>query len=189
MIGAGEITQLRLQCRRSSDRPSSRSSPTTDAPTPAYTQFTVAIDPANQGVQLTRRFDANSNHQVADIFVDGAKVGQWPATDDTPGYWSYQTVTLPASATAGKSSITVRNVFVSASIDFNEFHYWVDSVVNGAPKRTDELDVGTSPAALASEQAHAVLDHQPDVDRHAEPDRPAEQPAGPRRRRVQRDPA
>ncbi|WP_051266519.1 DUF2961 domain-containing protein [Nakamurella lactea] len=116
--------------------------------------FTVAIDPANAGVKLTRRFDANSNHQVADIYVDGKKVGQWPATDDGAGFWSYQTVTLPAAATAGKSSITVKNEFVSASIDWNEFRYWVDSVVAGQDKRTDELDVGTSTAAVASEQAH-----------------------------------
>lgn len=120
-----------------------------------YTQFTVAVDPANQGVKLTRRFDANSNHQVADVYVDGVQAGQWPATDDTAGYWSYQTITLPASLTAGKSTITVRNAFVSASIDWNEFHYWVDSVVGGVDQRTDELDVGTSPAALASVQAHA----------------------------------
>ncbi|GGM01750.1 DUF2961 domain-containing protein [Nakamurella endophytica] len=117
--------------------------------------FRLAIDPANTGVTLTRRFDAASNHEVADVYVDGAKVGQWPATEDVPGHWSYQSITLPASATAGKSTITVQNRFVSASIDWNEFHYWADSVVGGAAKRTDELDVGTSAAALASEKAHA----------------------------------
>ncbi|MEJ7651083.1 MAG: DUF2961 domain-containing protein [Nakamurella sp.] len=122
--------------------------------TKTSTQFSLTIDPANQGVKLTRRWDANSADEVADIYVDGAKVGQWEAIDDVRGYWSYQTVTLPASATAGKSRITVRNVFISASIDWNEFHYWADSVVGGADQRTDELDVGTSDAARASEQAH-----------------------------------
>ena len=116
--------------------------------------FTVAIDPANTGVSLTRRFDANSNHEVADVYVDGTKVSSWTATDDIPGHWSYQRITLPAQATANKSSITIQNRFVSASIDFNEFHYWVDSVVGGADKRTDELDVGTSTAAMASQAAH-----------------------------------
>ncbi|AKU17093.1 glycoside hydrolase family 172 protein [Luteipulveratus mongoliensis] len=117
-------------------------------------QFTVAINPDNDGVQLKRRFDANSAQEVADIYVDDVKVGRWPATDDTAGHWSYQTFDLPASATKGKSKITVRNTFVSATIDWNEFHYWVDSVVGGAPVRTDELDVGPSPAGLASEKAH-----------------------------------
>lgn len=116
--------------------------------------FTVAIDPANTGVTLTRRFDATSAREVADVYVDGTKVSRWTATGDVAGHWSYQRITLPASATANKSRITVENRFVSASIDFNEFHYWVDSVVAGTDKRTDELDVGTSAAALASEKAH-----------------------------------
>lgn len=119
-----------------------------------YSQFTVAIDPHNTGVVLKRRFDANSNHQRASITVDGQSAGEWAPTDDTAGHWSYQSVTLPAALTAGKSSITVRNTFVSASIDFNEFHYWVSSIVDGAQKQTDVLDVGTSSAALASEKAH-----------------------------------
>ncbi|WP_212754308.1 DUF2961 domain-containing protein [Nakamurella aerolata] len=120
-------------------------------------QFTVSIDPNNTGVTLKRRFDAASNRQRATIYVDGVKVGEWAPTDDIPGYWAYQTVTLPASATAGKSKITVKNEFVSASIDYNEFRYWVTSLLPasaGGPKQTDELDVGTSAAALASEQAH-----------------------------------
>lgn len=120
-------------------------------------QFTVAIDPANSGVTLKRRFDAASAQQVANIYVDGTKVGQWPATQDAAGFWSYQTVSLPAAATAGKSSITVKNEFVSATIDYNEFRYWVNSIVGGTSKQTDELDVGTSPAALASEQAHRYV--------------------------------
>jgi hypothetical protein len=64
---------------------------------------------------------------------------------------------LPASATAGKSSITVKNVFVSATIDWNEFTYWVDSVVGGKDVRTDTVNVGTSPEALASERAHQYV--------------------------------
>ncbi|MFC7880008.1 DUF2961 domain-containing protein [Isoptericola sp. NPDC057391] len=117
--------------------------------------FTVAVDPANEGVQLTRRFDATSAQQVADVTVDGEPAGRWEATDDHAGTWSYQTLELPAELTAGKSSITVENTFVSATIDWNEFRYWADSVVDGEPVRTDELDVGTSDAARASEQAHA----------------------------------
>jgi len=84
-------------------------------------------------------------------------VGQWPPTGDTAGFWAYQTITLPASATAGKSSVTVKNVFVSATIDWNEFTYWVDSVVGGKDVRTDTVNVGTSPQALASERAHQYV--------------------------------
>ncbi|MEN5075129.1 DUF2961 domain-containing protein [Isoptericola cucumis] len=116
--------------------------------------FTLQVDPENEGVTLKRRFDATSAQQVADVTVDGEPAGRWEATDDTAGTWSYQSIELPAELTAGKSSITVANTFVSASIDWNEFRYWADSVVGGEAVRTDELDVGTSQEALASEQEH-----------------------------------
>jgi hypothetical protein len=116
-------------------------------------EFRVAIDPANQGVRLTRRLDAGIGHQRADILVDGVKVAEW-APLDTAGScrWQDQSVDLPASATAGKDHITIRNQYVSSDNDFNEFRYWVDSLVGGQAKRTDTVDVG--PGATADEQAH-----------------------------------
>jgi hypothetical protein len=116
-------------------------------------EFRVAIDPANQGVRLTRRLDAGIGHQRADILVDGVKVAEW-APLDTAGScrWQDQSVDLPASATAGKDHITIQNRFVSSDNDFNEFRYWVDSLVGGQAKRTDTVDVG--PDATADEQAH-----------------------------------
>ena len=69
------------------------------------------------------------------------------------GYsWRDQSVDLPASATAGKSHIQVRNVFVSSDNDFNEYTYWVDSLVGGKTVRTDTLDVG--PQHTSDEAAH-----------------------------------
>jgi len=115
--------------------------------------FTVAIDPDNEGVQLTRRFDTISTEQRANVYVDGEQVGTWDPVEPSTG-WVSQTVDLPASVTAGKSEITVRNEFVSAGIDYSEFRYWVDSVVGGEPVRTDELDVGPSDEARASEAEH-----------------------------------
>ncbi len=116
--------------------------------------FTAAIDPDNDGVRLTRRLDTLSGDQQATISVDGTEVGQWEPIPGTSGQWANQTVMLPASATAGKSEITVSSEFVSADIDFNEFHYWVDSVVGGEDVRTDEINVGPSDEALASEAEH-----------------------------------
>ncbi|MDQ6658503.1 MAG: DUF2961 domain-containing protein [Actinomycetota bacterium] len=155
--GSGELTALKLQIPQIVGPPVL---PLISDDGRAFTgssQFTVKIDLNNTGIKLKRRWDANSNHEHANIYVDGVKVGEWTPTEDTAGHWSYQTVTLPATATAGKSSITVKNVFVSASIDFNEFHYWVDSIVNGTDVRTDELNVGTSADAVASEQAHRYM--------------------------------
>jgi hypothetical protein len=106
-------------------------------------EFTAAIDPANQGVRLTRRLDSRIGNQRADVLVDGVKVAQWAGLPPTAGgQWADETVELPASATAGKSQITIRNAFVSSEFDFNEFHYWVDARVGGELDRTDEVDVG-----------------------------------------------
>ncbi|MEU5564315.1 DUF2961 domain-containing protein [Micromonospora musae] len=116
-------------------------------------QFTVAVDPANTGVRLTRRFDPHIGNQRARILVDGVAVGEWPANALLPfGTWQEQTVELPASATAGKSKITIATEFVSSDLDVNEFTYWVDSLVAGTAKRTDTLDLG--PAHTDVEAAH-----------------------------------
>ncbi|MFC5826324.1 glycoside hydrolase family 172 protein [Nonomuraea insulae] len=111
-------------------------------------EFTVAVDPGNDGVRLTRRIDPAIGHQVAKVLVDGQEVAQWPPSrPGASGMWAEEVVDLPASATKGKSKITVKNVFVSSDLDYNEFTYWVDS--GGA--RTDTVDVGDA----SSEAAHA----------------------------------
>jgi D-arabinan exo alpha-(1,3)/(1,5)-arabinofuranosidase (non-reducing end) len=116
-------------------------------------QFTAAIDPANQGVRLTRRFDSNIGNQRARVLVDGVAVGEWqPVPSSGGGQWLDQSVELPASATAGKSEITIRNEFISSDLDFNEFTYWADSRVNGELTRTDTIDVG--PDSTDEEEAH-----------------------------------
>ena len=114
--------------------------------------FTVAVDPANQGVRLTKRIDATIANQVASVAVDGTVVGQWTPLPQSAGNYVDEAVDLPVSATGGKSSITVTNTFVSSAMDVNEFHYWADSLVNGVMKRTDTVDVG--PNHTADESAH-----------------------------------
>jgi len=119
----------------------------------AHSEFTVATDPRNDGVRLTRRLNPDVGNQRADISVDGVKVAAWaPLPAQAGGVWQDQSVDLPASATAGKSQITVRNVFVSTSNDFNEYGYWSDSIVDGQPQRTDTVDVGSQ--HTQSEAAH-----------------------------------
>lgn len=115
-------------------------------------QFTMAIDPDNTGVVLTRRFDTLIGNQRARILVDGQPAGEWAPRPAAGGAWEDQSVELPAELTAGKSEITIRNEFVSSDVDFNEFTYWVDSVVDGEPVRSDTFSVG--PESLADEQAH-----------------------------------
>jgi len=116
-----------------------------------FSEFTAKIDPVNEGVKFTRRLDTAIGHQRADVLVDGIEVGEWSALDPTVGQWADQTVDLPASATAGKSTITIRNAFVSSDFDFNEFRYDIDSIVSRNPIRTDTIDVGDG---NPSEAAH-----------------------------------
>ncbi|HEY3871692.1 MAG TPA: DUF2961 domain-containing protein [Actinocrinis sp.] len=112
--------------------------------------FTVAIDPANTGVRLTRRLDPSVANQVAAVSVDGTAVGDWTANPAEPdGTWLDESLEIPASVTAGKSSITVHTTFVSSQIDFDEFSYWVDSHVTDGLERTDEFSVGNSASASA----------------------------------------
>ncbi len=117
-----------------------------------YDQYTVAIDPGNDGLRLTRRLDASIGNQDADVLVDGIKVAQWTGLPAAPGQWRNQSVYLPASATAGKSSIVVRDSFVSSDVDYNTFTYWVASKVGGSYQHTDTVDVG--PDHTAAEAAH-----------------------------------
>ena len=116
-------------------------------------QFTVKVDPANTGVKLIRRMDLRIGNQRAKVFVDGVEAGEWAPLPAKGAQWADQVVELPASVTAGKSQLVIRNEFVSSDLDFNEFTYWADSVVGGTVKRTDTLDVG--PDHVADEQAHA----------------------------------
>jgi hypothetical protein len=119
-----------------------------------HSQFTVAVDPANQGVRLWRRLETSVGGQVAHVSVDGVAAGDWAPLPATPGQqWADESLTVPAARTAGKSQITVRTDFASSTLDFNEFRYSVESLVDGVWARTDTVDPG--PAHGADERTHA----------------------------------
>ncbi|GAA3046564.1 hypothetical protein GCM10010464_08510 [Pseudonocardia yunnanensis] len=138
--------------------------------------FTIKIDPNNNGVVLTRRLDPGIANQAATVSVDSTVVASWAANGVSAaelarragathwpyagapaarvtGDWVEQSVSLPATVTAGRSQITIKNTFAPSDRGFTEFHYWVDSVVNGTSRPTDEVDVGNA----ADETAHAYL--------------------------------
>ncbi|QUQ64621.1 glycoside hydrolase family 172 protein [Kutzneria sp. CA-103260] len=152
LTGPGEITQLRLRL------PQLVPSPRVGDDGRAFgagghSSFTVAIDPANSGVRLTRRYDPGIGNQRANLVVDGVAAGQWANGAAGPGQqWADQTIELPAALTAGKSSLHVENDFVSSSLDVNEFRYDVHSEVDPDWNRTDVVDLG--PNHPGEEQAH-----------------------------------
>ncbi|HWL89603.1 MAG TPA: DUF2961 domain-containing protein [Polyangiaceae bacterium] len=114
-------------------------------------RFTVAVDPANEGVVLQRRLNHAVADQVADVYVDGALAGTWADRgSDATNSWRDDFFPIPKKFTAGKSKVTVRIQFKSSSKDYTEFFYWIYSRLNGAEVLTDEIDVGTA----SSESAH-----------------------------------
>jgi hypothetical protein len=152
--GPGEISALTLQIPQLTAPPAPAYLSDDGRAFQGYDQFTVKIDPSNQGVTLTRRLDAGVAGQVASVYVDGTKVAQWaPNPVQSSCRWANESVHLPASVTAGKSQITIRDQFVSSNIDFNAFYYWVYSIVNGRAVETDHLNVG--PEHTAEEAAHS----------------------------------
>jgi len=117
-----------------------------------FSQFQMALNPANHGALLVRRLDYAVRNQKASVYVDGALVGPWFDAGSNGGYnWRNSNFDIPPSYTASKSSITVKVVFISSDVDWNEFYYWVYSRVNGATNLTDSLNV----ANPASESSHA----------------------------------
>jgi hypothetical protein len=148
--GPGQITGLRLRL------PQVHESPQAKDDGRAYTggsSFTATIDPANDGVRITRRYDPHIGHQHAKVLVDGVPVGEWSSGDATAdGVWADQSIKVPAHLTKGKSRITVTNQFVSSDQDVNEFRYDVASKAGGDWSRTDVLDLG--PGHPGEEHAH-----------------------------------
>ncbi|MEW5719857.1 MAG: glycoside hydrolase family 172 protein, partial [Chloroflexota bacterium] len=95
-----------------------------------YSQFAMAIQPANDGVILRRRLDYGVGNQNTDVYVDGARVGSWYRAGSNSARWRDDDFMIPASFTKGKSKITIRVVFVSSDSDWNEFTYWVYSLTS-----------------------------------------------------------
>jgi hypothetical protein len=119
-----------------------------------YSQFVAALNSTNQGVTLTRRLDYGIADQKANVYVDGSLVGEWyNAGSDGSFHWRDSSFAIPSTYTAGKSSITIKVVFVSSTNDWNEFYYWVYSKVGGSDTLTDSLDVGNA----TSESNHSYV--------------------------------
>ena len=150
--GAGQINALRLRLPQIIGPEMGRAISDDGRAFTGASQFTVSVDPRNEGVRLTRRLATGVANQRARILVDGEAVAEWEPVNISGRRWHDQQVMLPASATAGKEEITVRNEFISSSVDFNEFAYWTDSMVEGEAMRTDSVDIG--PQSEGSERAH-----------------------------------
>lgn len=152
LAGSGWLTQLRVKI------PQIVASPRVGDDGRAFaiggsTTFKVAIDPANSGVRITRRYDPQVGNQRARLSVDGTQVGFWESGPRVPvGEWRDQTIMIPAALTAGKSSLTILNEYIASDLDVNEFRYNIHSNLGGDWRRTDVMDVG--PNHPGEEAAH-----------------------------------
>ncbi len=154
IAGARSISAIKLRIPGTEPQPQPPSVTDDGRAHKGYSQFQMAVDPANNGVVLVRRLDYGVGNQKAHVFVDGTNVGQWfDAGSDGSYHWRDSSFNIPATYTTNKSSIHVQVVFVSSDNDWNEFRYWAYSWVNGTTNLTDTLDVGNA----ASESSHGYV--------------------------------
>jgi hypothetical protein len=97
-------------------------------------EFTVKVDPKNEGVRLRRRTDKENNRQLARVYIDGQRVKErpWYSVDFERTFrdirWLDSDFDVPAAYTRGKSSIKVRIEPVSSETGrWDEFRYWAYS--------------------------------------------------------------
>ncbi|MFI5378600.1 MAG: DUF2961 domain-containing protein [Tepidisphaerales bacterium] len=98
-------------------------------------EFTVKVDPANDGVKLRRRVNRNrSNVQRTDVYVDGRLIADAPwyvcdlaATPETA--FRDSDYEIPAIYTKGKDRLTIKLQHVAGQVEnsSNEYYYWVYS--------------------------------------------------------------
>jgi len=93
-----------------------------------HSQFTLAIRPGNQGVDLRRRYDQGIASQKARVFVDGKFAGIWYVAGANPYHrWGDADFLLPAALTAGKRAITVRIQYAAGAV-LTDYDYWAYSI-------------------------------------------------------------
>jgi hypothetical protein len=86
--------------------------------------FTLNIDPENEGVRLLRLFDYSEENQSADIYVDDSLVGTWySAGSNEYKKWREEFFLIPKSLTNGKSQITIHIDASNSPSLWSEFRY------------------------------------------------------------------
>jgi hypothetical protein len=88
--------------------------------------FQVSTLPGNVGVRLLRLSDQSAERQRAEVYVDGAFVGAWYSARTNPfSRWLEDSFEIPASFTAGKSTLQIRIVPTGNGTSWNEHLYRV----------------------------------------------------------------
>ena len=92
--------------------------------TNAPVSFTMTVNPDNQGVDLQRTSDQSIAYQTADVWVDGMNTGQWQEPLANPTFqWLDDSYQLPASITAGRSTLSITLVPLPSGPAWNAAKY------------------------------------------------------------------
>lgn len=87
-----------------------------------FSQFEMTIPSDNDGIRLTRVYNADVRNQKSNVFIDNVLAGVWYDGGHVQGA-GLSIFEIPPVLTAGKSNISVRIEFVSSTIDWNEFEF------------------------------------------------------------------
>lgn len=89
-------------------------------------QFTVAIQPENDGVCLRRLYDQTRSPQRGIVYVDGAPVGDWynPGYNEATAFADHDFY-IPASVTAGKKALQIE---IHVPDVYTDFEYTVFTI-------------------------------------------------------------
>lgn len=94
-----------------------------------YSQFTLAIAPGNQGVDLRRRYDQGIANQAATVYADGHLIGTWYVAGRNPYHrWADTDFIIPAAITRHKKTITIKIRYLGGNPYFTEYRYWAYSL-------------------------------------------------------------
>jgi hypothetical protein len=92
--------------------------------------FTINVNAGNNGVLLRRTSDQNAGYQSAAVSVDGTAAGTWlQPRQNVRQRWLDDTYPLPASVTAGKSSVAVTLTPSAGAPAWNAVRYFADAIV------------------------------------------------------------
>ena len=105
-----------------------------------FSEFTVKIDPKNNGVKIRKRINRfNNGIQTAEVFVDGERCkslwhivtnSQSPKSSHSPHFdgWYDSDYEVHSSYTRGKNKLRIKIKYVDYAKlgnDLNEFYYWI----------------------------------------------------------------
>ncbi|HXM29866.1 MAG TPA: hypothetical protein VN957_27835 [Chthoniobacterales bacterium] len=127
----------------------------------------MAINPANNGVRLTRVSDQNLSYQTANVYIDGTLAGTWMEPWNNPdSRWLDDPFDISGDLTRGKQAINVRLVpltGLTGTSVWTAAHYEATSEV--APFADTQIPGPIAGLAAAGSQFNSIsLSWEPDTD-------------------------